>query len=84
LTNNQTITSPFKQATQDIPMANSLINEDTGASLEYRQSKMTVHFPSGTNQQQMNLDDWYKVLEAGLKDPTQFLSSHVRQCPKER
>jgi hypothetical protein len=35
-------------------------------------SKMTEHFPSGTKQQQMNLDDWYKVLEAGLKDRTHF------------
>jgi hypothetical protein len=35
-TNNQTITLPFKQATQNIPMATSVINEDTGASLEYR------------------------------------------------
>jgi hypothetical protein len=34
--NNQTITLPFKQATQNMPMANSVINEDTGASLEYR------------------------------------------------
>jgi hypothetical protein len=35
-TNNQTITLPFKQATQNMPMANSVINEDTGASLRYR------------------------------------------------
>jgi hypothetical protein len=35
-TNNQTITLPVKQATQNMPMANSVINEDTGASLEYR------------------------------------------------
>jgi hypothetical protein len=35
-TNNQTITLPFKQATQNMPMANLVINEDTGASLEYR------------------------------------------------
>jgi hypothetical protein len=35
-TNNQAITLPFKQAPQTIPMANSVINEDTGASLEYR------------------------------------------------
>jgi hypothetical protein len=34
-TNNQTITLPFKQAPQTMPMANSVINEDTGASLEY-------------------------------------------------
>jgi hypothetical protein len=35
-TNNQAITLPFKQAPQTMPMANSVINEDTGASLEYR------------------------------------------------
>jgi hypothetical protein len=35
-TNNQTINLPFKQATQNMPMANSVINKDTGASLEYR------------------------------------------------
>jgi hypothetical protein len=35
-TNNQSITLPFKQAPQTIPMANLVINEDTGASLEYR------------------------------------------------
>jgi hypothetical protein len=32
-TNNQTTTVPFKQATQNMPMENSVINEDTGASL---------------------------------------------------
>jgi hypothetical protein len=35
-TNNQAITLPFKQSPQTMPMANSVINEDTGASLEYR------------------------------------------------
>jgi hypothetical protein len=35
-TNNQTITLPLKQATQNMPMANSVINEDTGACLKYR------------------------------------------------
>jgi hypothetical protein len=34
-TNKQTITFPFKKAPQTMPMANSVINEDTGASLEY-------------------------------------------------
>jgi hypothetical protein len=34
-TNNQTIPLPFKQATQTLPMANSVINEDTDPSLEY-------------------------------------------------
>jgi hypothetical protein len=34
-TNNQVITLPFKQAPHTMPMANSVINEDTGASLEY-------------------------------------------------
>jgi hypothetical protein len=35
-TNNQSITLPFKQAPKTMPMANSVINEDTVASLEYR------------------------------------------------
>jgi hypothetical protein len=35
-TNNQAITFPFKQAPQTMPMANSVTNEDTVASLEYR------------------------------------------------
>jgi hypothetical protein len=35
-TNNQAITFPLKQAPQTMTMANSVINEDTGASLEYR------------------------------------------------
>jgi hypothetical protein len=35
-TNNQTINLPFKQETQNMPMANYVINEDTGNSLEYR------------------------------------------------
>jgi hypothetical protein len=64
-TNKQTITLPFKQTTQTMPMSNLVINEDTGASLEYHNSsKMTVHFPSVTMQQQINLDDWHKILEA--------------------
>jgi hypothetical protein len=35
-TNNQNITLPIQQNPQTMPMANSVINEDTGASLEYR------------------------------------------------
>jgi hypothetical protein len=35
-TNNQAIHLPFKQAPQTMSMANSIINEDTGNSLEYR------------------------------------------------
>jgi hypothetical protein len=35
-TNNQAINLPFKQAPQTMPMSNSVINEDTGASVEYR------------------------------------------------
>jgi hypothetical protein len=35
-TNNQAINLLFKQAPQTMPMAKSVINEDTGASLEYR------------------------------------------------
>jgi hypothetical protein len=35
LTNNQTIALPFKQATQNMPMENSVINEETGSSLEF-------------------------------------------------
>jgi hypothetical protein len=35
-TNNQHITFPIQQNPQTMPMANSVINEDTGASLEYR------------------------------------------------
>jgi hypothetical protein len=35
-THNQAITLPFKQAPKTMPMANSVINEDTGAILEYR------------------------------------------------
>jgi hypothetical protein len=33
---NQAINLPLKQAPQTTPMANTVINEDTGASLEYR------------------------------------------------
>jgi hypothetical protein len=36
-TNNQNITLPIQQNPQIMPMANSVINEDTGASLQYRQ-----------------------------------------------
>jgi hypothetical protein len=35
-TKNQATTLPFKQAPQTMPMAHSVINDDTGASLEYR------------------------------------------------
>jgi hypothetical protein len=54
-TNNQTITLPFKQATQNMPMANSVINEDTGARLEYRHliqndSAFTVWNKSAANE----------------------------------
>jgi hypothetical protein len=35
-TNNQNITLPIQQNPLTMPMANSVINEDTGASLEYR------------------------------------------------
>jgi hypothetical protein len=34
-TNSQAINLAFKQDPQTMPMANSVINEDTGASLEY-------------------------------------------------
>jgi hypothetical protein len=34
-TSNQAVDMPLKQAPQTIPMANGVINEDTGASLEY-------------------------------------------------
>jgi hypothetical protein len=84
-TNNQAIILPFKQDPQTMPMENSVINDDTGASLEYRhliQDDST--FPPETKQQQMNLDDWHKLLEARLKFPTQSFLSQVSQCPKER
>jgi hypothetical protein len=35
-TNNQNITLPIQHSPQTMPMANSVINEDTGASLKYR------------------------------------------------
>jgi hypothetical protein len=35
-TSNQNVVMPLKQAPQTMPMANAVINEDTGASLEYR------------------------------------------------
>jgi hypothetical protein len=54
----------------------------TPASNITTSSKMTVHFPSGTKHQQINLDDWHEVLEAGLKDPTQFFSIPRQAVPK--
>jgi hypothetical protein len=63
-TNNQSVSVTPIQAPNHIPMANAVINQDTGASLEYRHLiQDEILFPSGTNQQQMILDSWPKVLE---------------------
>jgi hypothetical protein len=35
-TSNQAVDMPLKQAPHTMPMANAVINQDTGASLEYR------------------------------------------------
>jgi hypothetical protein len=32
----------------------------------------------------MSLNTWPKVLEEELKDPTQYLLYHAKQCPKAR
>jgi hypothetical protein len=45
-TNNQNITLPIQQNPQTMPMANSVINEDTSASLKYRHLiKDDITFP---------------------------------------
>jgi hypothetical protein len=54
-TNNQNIPFPIQQNPQTMPMANSVINEDTGASLEYRNlikddSKFTVWHKAAGNE----------------------------------
>jgi hypothetical protein len=45
---------------------------------------MKPHSPSVTNQQQINMDAYPKVLGGGLKDATQFSLYHAKQYQKER
>jgi hypothetical protein len=47
-------------------------------------SKMGLHFPSGIKLLQINLDGWPKVLDAGLKVPTQSSLFLVMQFTKEK
>jgi hypothetical protein len=85
--NNQGVDVAPRQSTHHIPMANAVINQDTGASTAWSTAtsyKMIIHSQSGTKQQKMSLDVWPKVLGEELKDPTQYVLSHAKQYPKEK
>jgi hypothetical protein len=81
-TNTQGCHVAPKQATTRIPMANAVINKDTGASLEHHQ--LIQDETKFTKQQQTSLDAWPKVLGGELKDPTQSSLSHAKQYPKRK
>jgi hypothetical protein len=66
-------------------MANSVINEDTGASLEYRHliqddSTFTVWNKAEANE----FGRLAQGVGGSIEGSNTFFSSHVRQCPKER
>jgi hypothetical protein len=69
-----------KQVSKHILMANAVINQDTGAILDYR--KMKPNSQSGTKQLQTSLDAWPKVLGGELKDNTKSSLCHAKQYPK--
>jgi hypothetical protein len=84
-TNNQNITLVIQQNMQTMPMANSAINEDTGASLEYRHlikddSTFTVWNKAAANE--------FGRLAQGVGDRVEgsntLFSSHAKQSPKAR
>jgi hypothetical protein len=84
-TNNQAITLPFKQAPKTMPMANSVINENTGSSLEYRhliQDEST--FPVWNNSAANEFGRLAQGVGGRIEGSNTFVSSNVRQYPKER
>jgi hypothetical protein len=84
-TNKQTITFPFKKAPQTMPMANSVINEDTGASLEYChliQDNST--FPVWKKAAANEFGRLAQGVGGSIEGSRKIFLSHVRKCPKER
>jgi hypothetical protein len=84
-TNNQSVSLTPTQAPNHIPMANAVINQDSGASLEYRhliQDETT--FPVWNKAAANECGRLAHVLEEELEDPTQSFLSHAKQCPKAR
>jgi hypothetical protein len=84
-TSNHGVDVTPTQANNHIPIANAVINQDTGASLDYShliQDEAT--FPIWNKAAANEFDAWPKVLGEELKDPTQYFLSHSKKCPKER
>jgi hypothetical protein len=83
-TNNQDIAVTLTQAPNHIPMANSVINEDTGAILEYRhliQDNST--FPVWNKAAANEFGRLAQGVGGRIEGSNTIFSSHVRQCPKE-
>jgi hypothetical protein len=82
-TNNQNMTFPIQQNPQTMPMANPVINEDTGASLKYLQLiKDDSTFPVWNKAAANEFGRLAQGVGDRMEDPTQFFSSHAKQSPK--
>jgi hypothetical protein len=85
-TNNQSIAVTSTQASSHIPMANAVINQETGASLEYRhliQDETT--FPVWNKEAANEFGSLTKCVGGGgFKDPTQPSLSHAVKYQKAK
>jgi hypothetical protein len=85
LINNQGVDVTPMQSTNHIPMANAVINQDTGASLEYRHLiQDEAKFPVWNKAAANEFGRLAKLLAEELKDTTQYFLFHVKQCPKDK
>jgi hypothetical protein len=84
-TNNQNITFPSQQNPQTMHMANSVINEDTGASLEYHHIiKDDSTFPVWNTAAANEFGRLAQGVGDRIEGSNTFFSFHAKQSQKAR